>query len=209
MRCTEAFLNVESQPLSTYTAAFDAYGGCRSSFSHAINRICAYLNRLYADRDRGRGKLNVYSMAMEVWRDVLLRRYLIRIVDGDAQEGHASPDNDFAVLLDNAQKMFFDRTHPNEPVLPDFTTLEEVQQRLLAEPVRYEPCVPQSWWTKENHHLSMDATREAVRTLLLIRQRFAVSPKADRAASLPQNCLLHTWDEIAKFLPCSYDCTTR
>jgi len=209
VRCSEEFLAVESQPLSTYAAVFDAYGGCRASFGHGMDVICAYLNR--GCMSPPNLKLTVYNAAMEVWRDVVLRRYLTQILARGAQEGHASPDDDIAVLLKSAKKMFFDRSQPHEitPLLIDFSTLEELQQRLLAEPVRHEPCVPQSGWTRENHHLSIVATREAVHTLLLVRQRFKANPKAASVTSLPQDCILDTWSLIASFLPCRYNYTAQ
>ena len=138
-------------------------------------------------------KLSIFDAAMEVWRDVILRRCIGRLARNAASGGRA---DDVATLLENATNMFFELNELEHVV---FANISDLEQRLLAEPVVHEPWAAR-WWTKQSHHGCNTSTRDAIHTLMLVRQRLKANPKAPTATDVPQDSLLQTWTLIASFL---------
>jgi hypothetical protein len=191
-RCTRVSgsLSRAGSPLVTYTAAFTAY----ASSMRKISGIFAYLNRLYVARADDRRVMCLAAIATAIWRDVVLRKCIDRLVRDAAMGG--STDHAAEVLETSNKKMFFDAK--GNRLVVDISTLSELQKRLKAEPVMFELFF-RPGWTKKSHHMCSDGTRDAVTTLLLVRQRLKV--KHDGVADIPRGSLFDTWWQIAKFLP--------
>jgi hypothetical protein len=194
--CTKVIRTMNlANPLNGYTSVFTAY----VSSMRVLHNLFAFLNRNYLPHAREVGRadhsLCIYDLAMLIWRDVVLRRCVDRLVRDATADGIVEY---VVAVLESSKKMFFDRGgNHTDPVIATFA---ELQQRLQAEPIVFEPRV-RSGWTKQSHHSCCASTRDAVRTLLLVRQRLKVNPEAVASAYLPRDSLLDTWSQVAKFLP--------
>jgi hypothetical protein len=159
----------------------------------------SYINRYFVPRVRQEDEDSYFSMfvaesAMVVWRDVVLRSCIDRLVQDAAAGGSA--DHAAELLESSTKRMFFDSK--GNQLAVDVATLFELQQRLEAEPIMFEALL-RPGWTKRSHHSCSDGTRNAVTTLLLVRQRLKVRPEG--VADIPRESLFDTWWQIAKFLP--------
>jgi hypothetical protein len=181
-------------PLMTYASALTAY----ASAVRVTNKLFGYVNRqlFVIHTIRNPDNVAIGDTAMVIWRDVVLRRCIDHLVrDATRPRGRA---DDVAAVLESSKKMYFG---PNGgALLVEFATIVELQRRLEADPVRFKPLV-RPGWTKQSHRSCCVGTRDAVRTLLLVRQRLKVDPKSPARADLPRDGLLDTWWLVAKFLP--------
>jgi hypothetical protein len=182
-----------------------------------LHRIFAYLQRHWLPRIRerkgGNQYVGIYTAAFGVWRDVVLRRGIGRLV----APIHPTPQNG-AAMSESVLTLFNNGEEDGDGdgrKRKRCDTLDALRGELDARVVRHKP-VPCSWFDPEGPPTRVEFrrcytdTRAAVLTLLLIGHRRAngatEAVEGDLQVHQPvvlatQFNAVHVWILIASFLP--------
>eukprot|EP00037_Helgoeca_nana_P027736 m.320182 g.320182 ORF g.320182 m.320182 type:complete len:291 (-) comp27588_c1_seq32:3766-4638(-) len=184
--------------------------------ANQLHRIFAYLQRHWLPQMRyegGNQYVGIYTAALGVWRDVVLRRCIGRLV----APIHPTPQNG-AAMFESVLTLFNNGEEDSEGdgrKRKRCDTLDALHGELDARIVRYKP-VPCSWFDPEGPPTRVEFrqcytdTRAAVLTLLLIGHRRANSASEAAEGDLQvhhsvvlatQFNAVHVWILIASFLP--------
>lgn len=185
----------------------------KSFVQHAktVRSLVSYLDRHWVPRaqeERRSLVLPVYSTAMMIWRDTVLRRPLcLERMAAEECAGQGSSDSTAEViasvanLYDGWEMWGLDdeESDLDRRLMTTCESVVHIQEALATRPLHFQ--VPK-WvgWTRKTHRECCKATRMTVMTLMLVRHRLQFSP-VGQTKMLPRTNEIDIWCEIAQCLP--------